>query len=406
MRKEGFGGLVSLSEALETLRAMAAPVGNEKVELDNALGRVLAEDIVSEISVPHFRKSAMDGFAVIASDTFGAGNTGPLKLTVVDSAMPGMASAREVKQGECIEIATGAPLPQGADSVLMVEYTEAKGEKLTVYKSVAPGENVVEIGSDMKKGTRVLKEGTRLNSMRTGVLASLGISSVSIRKRPVVGVLSSGNEVVSIGEPLSEGTIYNINSRTITDALLEQGCEVVDFGIARDRREELKSAISKGMEKCDFLLVSGGSSLGSEDLMKEVVSELGELLIHGIAVKPGKPTVVARIEGKLMIGLPGYPTSALSNFHILVLPVLDKMTGMRREERIVEANLTRKIVSSIGRYEFLPVKVEEKQGERLAVPVLRGSSAITTLATADGFVEISENTEVLKKDETVRVKLF
>jgi molybdopterin molybdotransferase len=320
--------------------------------------------------------------------------------------MPGMSSAKTVKPGNCIEIATGAPLPHGADSVLMVEYTEAKGDKLIIYKSVAPGENVVKIGSDIEKGTSVLKQGTRLNAMRTGVLASIGISSVPVRKKPIVGVMSSGNEVVSLGEPLGEGTIYNINSRTITDALLEEGCEVVDLGIARDRREELETKISEGMARCDFLLVSGGSSLGSEDLMKEVVSELGKLLIHGIAVKPGKPTVIARIKGKLMIGLPGYPTSALSNFHILVLPVLDKMTGVRREERVVEAILARKIVSSIGRYEFLPVKVEEKQGQRSAIPVLRGSSAITTLATADGFVEILENTEIIKKNEMVRVKLF
>ncbi|MBU1198785.1 MAG: molybdopterin molybdenumtransferase MoeA [Nanoarchaeota archaeon] len=408
--KQGFGKLVSLREAKKIISNITKEVDDERVSLDKALHRVLSEDIVSDIDVPHFRKSAMDGFAVIASDTFGASNTNSKELKIIDKVIAGIVSKKKLKKGECIEITTGAAMPEGADAVLMVEYTEKEKDKLVFYKSVAPGDNVIKIGSDVKKGSLLLKRGTLLDPRLTGVLSSIGKKTILVKKIPRISVLSTGNEIISADKELEIGKIYDINSRTLIDSIKEMHCIPLDLGVVGDEEEVLKKKIIEGVEKSDLVIMSGGSSLGSEDLTKEVVQELGELLVHGIAVKPGKPVIIAKIKGKAFIGLPGYPTSALSNFHIMVKPVIHSMLGLKEEKNFVEAKLARKIASTIGRYEFLAVKLErsgEKDKEELiAVPVMKGSSAITTMSTADGFVEIDENTEVLNKRESVKVSLF
>lgn len=407
MAKAGFGKLISLAQAKEIIGTHIHELGSEEVKLEEALGRVLAEDIISPIDVPHFRKSAMDGFALTASDTFGVSNTTPKDFGLIDVIMPGETSSGRIGPGECAEIATGAPLPDGTDAVVMVEYTETSRDRVTVYKSVAPGENVIEIGSDIKKGATILRKGTLLNPRLIGLLSSTGVSAIPVKAKPKVAVLSTGNELIRPPGELERGKVYDINSRTIIDALLEQNCRPIDLGIVRDDRDELTSKIIEGIEKSDLVLVSGGSSLGSTDLLVDVIKGVGEALIHGIAVKPGKPTIVGKIGKKLVIGLPGHPTSALSNFYILVVPLLRKMVGsIGPPERCVEAELTRKVASSIGRYEFLAVKIIAEDSKRYAEPVLSGSSAITTLATADGFVEIEENVEVIEKAEIVKVKLF
>ncbi|MEA3254374.1 MAG: gephyrin-like molybdotransferase Glp [Candidatus Altiarchaeota archaeon] len=406
MTKEGFGRLVSLEEAIRLVNENIPGLGDEEVKIPEALNRILAEDVVAGIDVPHFRKSAMDGFAVIARDTFGAGNTSPRELTIVDSISAGVVSRKKVVSGSCVELTTGAPMPEGADAVLMVEYTEREGDKLVIYKGVTPTENVIGVGSDVASGTKVFSKGTRLNPRYTGVLSSLGLSGVFVKKKPKVAVLSTGNEVMSAGTVLKKGKIYDINSRTLIDSLRERDCEVVDLGVARDNEKEIRERISEGVKASDLVLVSGGSSLGTEDLLVDVITRLGELLVHGIAVKPGKPTIIGRVKNRLVIGLPGYPTSALSNFYILIIPLLERMQGITSTENLVEAKLTRKIASTIGRYEFLSVKITTRNNKRYAEPVLRGSSAITTLANADGFVAISENTEVVNKGEIVEVNLF
>lgn len=406
MAKEGFSMLVSLGEALDVIVGNAPGLGFELAKTSDCLGRVLAEDVVAGIDVPHFRKAAMDGFAVVAEDTFNASNTSPGELEIIDSISAGMVSRRKLTSGKCIEIATGAPVPAGANAVLMVEYTEVENGNLVVYKSVAPGENIIEVGSDIKKGTRMFSKGVVLNPRYCGVLVSLGIQSISVKIKPKVAVLSTGNEILKGGERLEMGKVYDINSRTLIDSLRERGCEVFDLGVVGDDREEIKKKILEGVGGSDFMILSGGSSLGRGDMITEIVSDLGELLIQGIAVKPGKPTIVGKIGGKLVIGLPGYPTSALSNFYILVIPLLERMFGACFERRVVEAELTRKVASTVGRYEFLPVRIMVKNGRRYAKPVLRGSSAITTLASADGFAGISGNTEVVNKGEVVEVILF
>ncbi len=382
--KQGFGKLASLKEAKETIFSLIKEKDSEVINIDDSLNRVLAEDITAEIDVPHFRKSAMDGFAVRAEDTFNASNTSPKELT------------------EYSEIATGALLPKDMDAVLMVEYAEKVNDKIRIYKAVTPGENVINIGSDVKKEDLLFKKATILNPRYIGVLASQGIKELKVKKKPRIAYFSTGNEILNLNEKLVDGKIYDINSFTIENSIIDSGCDVISLGIVKDDKEEIKNRILEGIEQTDFLLLSGGSSLGSKDFMVEAVNELGEVLVHGIAVKPGKPVLVGKIKDKLILGLPGYPTSALSNFYILVAPIIHKMLGIKPETKTLEAKLSRKIVSTTGRYEFMAVKLENNE----AIPVMKGSSSITTLAEADGFIEIDENTEVIEKGSVVKVRLF
>ena len=384
--KQGFGKLASLKEAIEIMNSLVREKDNESIKLDNSLNRVLAGEVTAKIDVPHFRRAAMDGFAVRAETTFGASNANP----------------KELDKEDCIEIVTGALLPENMDSVLMVEYTEKYDKKIRICKAVTPGENVINIGSDIKKGNLLLKKGTVLSPRFIGVLASQGMKEILVKKKPVIAYFSTGNEILNLNERLEQGKVYDINSFTIKNSIVNENCEVIDLGIAKDDKEEIKNKILEGIGKADFLLLSGGSSLGEKDFMLEAVKELGEVLVHGIAVKPGKPVLIGKVKGKLVVGLPGYPTSALSNFYILVLQLIDKMLERKREIKTVKARLSKKIVSTVGRYEFLAVKLDNN----IAIPIQKGSSAITTLTEADGFIEIDENTEVLEKDSLVEVRLF
>ncbi len=425
--KAGFGKLASLEEAKDVLFKQAPQVESMEVSLSQAVGFVLAEDVKAEINVPHFVKSAMDGYAVRAEDTFEAADSRPITLNLIGSIEPGMRLERAIVRGGCFEIATGAPLPEGADAVVMVEYTEqtcksaaqpkhrkavpilrqcrkaSEENEVKIHRSVAPGANVVEVGSDIEKGKTVLSKGTVLEPGHIGVLAALGRKNIAVRRGVKVGLLSTGEEILGPGERLTPGKVYDINYWTIEAALRKENCEVINLGLAKDDTQSLKEKILKGIKLADLVLLSGGSSLGGGDLVGEVIEDLGKLLIHGIAVKPGKPTMVGTVEGKLVIGLPGYPMSALSNYYILIEPLLLKMMGGKEEPRYAEAKLSRKVASTIGRFEFLPVRL---QGGDWALPVSKGSSAITSLALANGFIEIGENVEVLNKEEKVKVRLF
>ena len=400
--KQGFGKLASLEEAKKIIFSLVKEKENEKLRLENALNRVLAQNIVAKIDVPHFKKSAMDGFAVMAEDTFGASNTNPKELTIIGRIKIGQVAKKELKSNQCVEIATGAPLAKNADAVLMVEYCEKVDNKIILYKAVTPGENVIDVGSDIKKGSLLLKKGTVLGPRFIGLLASQGIKEILVKKSPKIAYFSTGNEILPIDGQLEEGKIYDINSFTIIGSIKEQGCDALFLGILEDDKELIKQKIGEALEMADFLLLSGGSSLGEEDLTAEAVKELGEVLVHGIAIKPGKPVLIGKVKNKLILGLAGYPASALSNFYILVLPMIDRMLGAKRKPRIVKGKITKKIVSTIGRYEFLPVRINEDR----AIPIQKGSSAIASLADADGFIEIDENTEVLEKGAEVEIKLF
>lgn len=403
--KPGFGRLATLSQLFDILDAHPINLEAETIPLSDGLHRVLASDIRAGIDVPHFAKAAMDGYAVIAADTFASTDAAPKTLEVVATVMPGDPVAQSVAEGSCIEIGTGAPLPPGADAVVMVEYTEPDEDtpgRVRIRKGVAPRENVVEIGSDVTSGETVLLTGTYLEPRHLGVLAAIRQFSIDVYRRPRVALFSTGPEIVGEGGALEPGRIFDINSHTLKGALISDGCEVIDLGIVPDDPDALVSAIEKGLAEGDLVMLSGGSSLGGGDLVTEVFARTGEMLIHGVAVKPGKPVVVGVAQGKLMIGLPGYPMSALSDYYIFVRPHLRKTLGLRSGPAFLEATMARKHPSTVGRYEFLPVKLENGD----AHPLTKGSSSITALASADGFVEIDENTEVVEKGERVRVRLF
>jgi len=402
VNKQGFGKLASLDEAFAILKGILKKTGAEEVPIEEANGRIIAYDIVAGIDVPGFRKSAMDGYAVIAEDTFGASNTNPRQLKIVESVTAGVVPVKDIKAGECIQITTGAPMPDSATAVLMVEYAETQGSNVTYYRPCTPGENVIKAGSDISTGDVLFNSGTKLNPRFLGVISSLGVSKLKVAKAPVIAYFSTGNEVTAVNEKLQPGKIYDINSRTVVETLKEHGCTVHFLGVIRDDLSQIKAAIREKLGDSDLVVLSGGSSLGGEDFMVEAVKDLGEVLVHGIASKPGKPVLIGKVNGKLVLGLPGYPTSALSNVYSLVLPVIYWMMDSEMHRPVVSAKLSRKVASTIGRYEFLPVRIEDGR----AVPVMKGSSAITTMSLAHGYIEIDENTEVVNKDQQVEVNLF
>jgi molybdopterin molybdotransferase len=416
--KPGFGRLATLGEVFDILYSNLPALGQESVPVADAFHRVAAKDVIASIDVPHFVKAAMDGYAVRASDTFGATDSAPSRLEVAGSVWPGQVPESPVVAGVCFEIGTGAPLPEGADAVVMVEYTELSDSsgssqapgRVSVRKGVAPRENVVEVGSDVRAGAVVIAAGTLIEPRHLGVLAACGLSGIEIVKRPRVALFSTGPELVPAGGRLAPGSIYDINTYTLRAALQADGCEVVDLGIVPDDQAALDAALSKALEEGDFTLLSGGSSLGGGDLVGDAFTRAGKMLIHGAAVKPGKPVVIGIAETaagsetvpKIMIGLPGYPMSALSDYYIFVQPFIRRALGTQVRPTFVEAVLARKHPSTVGRYEFVPVRLV---GDR-AVPLTKGSSSISALADADGFVEIDENIEVLSEGEQVRVRLF
>ncbi|MFX0091628.1 MAG: gephyrin-like molybdotransferase Glp [Candidatus Hodarchaeota archaeon] len=408
MSKGGFGTLTSLDKAKGIFESLKVKLGEEEVPLSEADQRFLSRSIQAPISVPHFRKSAMDGYAVRSEDTIGATYDKAKTLKVIEVIHAGDKPSKTLSPGTCVEITTGAPLPESADSVLMVEYTESLSEdSIAIYKPVAPSENVIAVGSDIKQGSDIFSKGIRLDSRRLGVLSALGFQTIWVFRPLRVGLLSTGDEVVPPGTPLETGKIYDINSVTIFHALQHDGCQVVPLGIAKDDPQRLLEAIQEGIkEKADFVLLSGGSSLGAEDYVVQIIKENGTLLLAGVATKPGKPTIVGKIDEVPVIGLPGHPMSALSIYYVLVRRLIWESYNFDAKPIFVQGRLTRKVVSSLGRHQFLPVHLSQEEGILKVHPILKGSSAITGIATADGFIEISERTEVLESGKEVKVTLF
>lgn len=398
-----FGALLSFEEAKRVVEANIKPVNRvETVSIDDAVGRVLAEDIVAALSIPSFNRAAMDGYAVKAKDTFNSGQLNPKVLNLIGELHAGETPRERVNDEQCLQIATGAMMPKGADAVVMVEDTETENGRVKVFKSVYPGANVGKKGEDIKEGALVLREGFVLEPGRVGVLASQGLNQIRVYEKPRVVVIPTGEEVVEVGKKLRQGQLYDINSHTIASLVKANGGIPYRVGIAGDNLDELRVTITEAL-KSDLVVLSGGSSVGEKDLLVDVLQDWGEVLFHGIQVKPGKPTLFAIIEGKPLFGMPGYPTSCLINAYLFILPVVRKMAHLPpRRGETVEARLGRRVQGSVGRRQFLTVKIEN--GE--AVPVFKESGAITSVAEADGYIEIAENIDLLEKGEPVTVTLF
>lgn len=397
----GFLKVVSLEEALRVIESFGIEAKVEEVPVGEALGRVLAEDIKAPIDVPPFDRATVDGYALRAEDTFMASESEPVRLKLVGQINAGDVPEIKLEKGQAVGISTGAPLPEGADAVAMLEEVDVEGDGVLIYKPHYPQAGVMKAGADIARGTVVLKAPKRLTFKDTALLSALGYERVRVFRRPRVAVISTGNEIILPGEELRPGRIYDINGRAITDAIRELGGEAVFLGIARDDEASLREKLLEGL-KYDMVILSGGASAGVRDLTSAIIEELGKVHVHGIAIQPGKPTIIGEIDGKPIFGLPGYPTSCLTNFTLLVAPLLRQLLGLSGEKRSVRKRLAHKVFSVKGRRQFLPVRVEGEE----AVPILKGSGAVTSFIGADGFIEVPETVEILEEGEEVEVFLF
>jgi molybdopterin molybdotransferase len=395
---------IPLDEARALIDGAVRPIARtERVALAQANGRVIARDITSTVDVPPFSRAGMDGYAVRAEDTFGASRQEPRVLRCIEQVFTGQVPTRTVATGECIEIATGAPLPSGADAVVMVEESEkdASGDVL-IFTPVYPRQNVGKQGADIQAGQVVLREGDVLNPSRVGALAALGGTSVDVYARPRVAILSTGNEIVDPGQPLAPGHIYDINKFTLSTIVAEHGGVPETHRTAADTLEDLSRAIDECLD-ADLLVFSGGSSVGERDLILDIIVAKGEILFHGIAVKPGKPTAFGIIRDRLVFGMPGYPTSCLSNAYMLLVPLLRRMARLPAHSiRTVSAPIGHRIVSTTGRHQFYTVRLVDG----VAQPAFKASGDITSMSLADGYIEIPAQTDIVEKGEVVEVKLF
>ncbi|WP_461866250.1 molybdenum cofactor synthesis domain-containing protein [Thermococcus sp.] len=394
--------VIPLEEALKIINLLPLEAEVEEVHIENALGRTLAEDVKSPINVPPFDRATVDGYAVRSEDTWMASESEPVRLKVIGEINAGEAAEFTLNKGESIYISTGAPLPKGADAVIQFEDVDRENNEVVIYKPAYPALGVMKAGTDVSANKPLLRKGQRLGFKETALLSAVGFDKVRVFKKPRIAVISTGNEIVLPGKRLKYGQIYDINGRAIADAVRELGGESVFLGIARDEKENLRELILKGIECCDIILLSGGASGGMRDLTASIIEELGEVKAHGIAIQPGKPTIIGLIDGKPIFGLPGYPTSCLTNFTLLVAPLIRKLLGGSYEHTTTRKKLAYKVFSVKGRRQFLPVRIE---GEK-AIPILKGSGAVTSFVEADGFIEVPENVEILEEDEEVEVILF
>jgi molybdopterin molybdotransferase len=394
---------IPLDEARALIDAAARPITRtERVPLADANGRVVARDVIAAVDVPPFSRAGMDGYAVRAEDTFGASRQEPKTLRCIEQVFTGQVPSRTTGPGECTEIATGAPMPDGADAVVMVEETWADGDAVQIVVTATAGQNIGRQGQDIRKGQLALAAGTVLTASRVGAIAALGHVEVLVYARPRVAILSTGNEVVAPGEPLAPGQIYDINSSTLAAVVAEHGGVPVVHRTAVDTLEDLSRAVDECLAD-DVLVFSGGSSVGTRDLMLDVVRAKGEVLFHGIAVKPGKPTAFGRIGGKLAFGMPGYPTSCLTNAYVLLVPVLRRMARLPAQSiRVERMPLAARVSSTPNRHQFYTVRVDAGR----AWPAFKASGDITSMSQADGYIEIDADTTVVEAGTDVDVKFF
>jgi molybdopterin molybdotransferase len=429
-----FASVIPLEEALQILSQAAIPIPldrTERLDLDDAAGRVLAADVRAARDVPAFDRSAMDGYAVRARDTQGASRTHPVALRALGRVYAGETAEIAVETGTCIEIATGAPLPAGADAVVMVEDTQVAGAgdlaevanvdgadkvggDVQVFAEIRLRQHVVSRGADMREGDPLLAAGAHLTASRIGAIAALGIGQVDVYQRPHVAILPTGDELTPLDRPLKPGHVYDVNRYTLAAVVRQHGGLPQVFPTVADSLDAVRHAITgiatiaNSRERTDagpidLLVLTGGSSVGEHDLVIDILREQGEVLFHGIAVKPGKPTALARIGRLLVLGMPGNPTSCLSNAYVLLVPLLRGTARLPpHRPEAVEATLTVAIESPRDRHQFMPVRIVEGQ----ATPTFKGSGEITSLSRADGYFEIPTSTTRVDAGTIVKVTLY
>lgn len=401
-----FGAVLPFEEACRLIRENARPVGrHESVPLGQASGRVIAADLPAPFDVPGFARSAMDGYAVHSASLASASDASPVTLVLGGRARPGRLPDTEVTATTCIDIATGAPLPAGADAVVMVEHTHRDDTRVRFTRPAAPGQHVSPRGHDVREAAVVLRAGDVLSPARLGVAASFGLRTVPVLARPIVALVSSGDELRDGDEttgPLPAGCIFDAN-RTMLAAICEEaGAEVRRLPLVRDTREAWHAAFAAAAD-ADLIVCSGGSSVGEQDFGAEILAARGEVLFHGIAVKPGKPTGFARVGAQLVLAMPGNPTSCLSNAYVLLRPLVHRLAGLPESSPVTrEATLSHGVRSPVDRLQFYPVRLDGNQ----ARPVFKGSGDVTSLSDADGWIEIPVGVTELAAGTRVVVLLY
>jgi len=401
-RLKGFTKLTDVDDALQSFLSQLKPerLGSEQVPLSEALGRVTAEDIRAKYNLPRFDRSAVDGYALQAKDTFGVSAFNPKVFKLTEG---------KVHENEAKELWTGKPVPEGADAVVMLEYTKKFEDKVEVGKAVTPGRNVSKMGEDVAKGNVAVEAGIRLNPHHLGLLAALGETHVPVVRKPKVAILATGNELVEMGQKLEHGKIVETNRLMFSTLCTELGAEPLNLGLAKDDLNEITAKIKEGLKQADAVITTGGTSVGYPDLVPLAVNKLGKpgIVVHGIAIRPGMPTALAILDEKPVFVLSGNPVAATVGFEAFARPTLLKLLGIDEARPAVEAKLTRRVAGVLGRRVFLRVRVFEKDGGFFAEPVrVTGSGVITTMTKANGYVIIPENREGVEEGESVRVHLF
>ena len=387
---------------IETEFAQVA--GTEQVSLRAAMGRVLAQDIAATEYVPDFDRSTVDGYAVRARDTFGCSDAIPAILPLQGEVFMGEGAEFQLNPEECVAVPTGGAIPQGADSVVMVEYTEDYGDgTIGIAKSVAPGQNMIFRGDDVHPGKVILRKGRVLSSQDIGALAAIGCTQVPVSKKLTVGILSTGDELVPPEVTPKAGQVRNVNGPMLEAMLATFGVDVINYGIVIDDEALLSQTVTKAVSECDAVLLSGGSSVGVKDAACRIIESMGSLLLHGIAIKPGKPTILGKAGCKPLVGLPGHPVAAYFITKLFVLPILSLLQGRKQEVYTTTAKVTESVSANHGRAQYHCCRLERRDGELYAHPIRGKSGLITTLAGADGYFCIDRDCEGLPKYAEIQV---
>ncbi len=384
------------------------------LDIDDSLGRICSADIAADEDLPAFPRSTVDGYAVKSSDTFSASETMPAYLTLSGEIFMGREADFKLAKEGAGKIPTGGMLPEGADAVLMFEHVQTVDETMIeVLKPVGPWENVVRQGEDVRSGDVVLKKGHRMRPQDIGACAGLGITGINVYERPVVSIISTGDEVVPASSPTETGQVRDINSYLMKGMIIEAGCRPVRKGIFKDHYETIRSVIEESMRDSDMVLVSGGTSVGTKDMIARIISDIGDpgLLFHGVSIKPGKPLIGGIIQGIPIFGLPGHPAAVSICFEIFIQPLLRRLSGLIERfpesgRPVLQAKVSRNISSSQGREEHIRVIIEKREDGLWALPVISKSGLISTLVKADGTIVIPLHRNGIEKGETVEVRLF
>jgi molybdopterin molybdotransferase len=407
--KKGFKRLTPISDALKTILSEIEPLKSELMHVKDCLNRALAEDIVARYDVPMFDRSAMDGYAIRSEDSFGTSVTNPVYLKIAGRVEIGTVPDIEIHAGEAAQIMTGAALPRGTDAVIKVEDTRERGNDIEVIKPYPPGKNVSTRGEDVKDGDIVLRRGHLLHPHDIGIIVASGYDQINVIKKPKVSIISTGSELIDPGEKLEPGKIFDVNNATLSNLVQQYHAIPYLTRRVKDDKNELMRTLEEAIEQTDVIVFSGGSSVGEYDIIDEIILQKGELLVQGVAMRPGAPTLVGVINKKPVFGLPGSPVAAMISFDVFVRPTLQTLLGMTPYDPkpIVKAILKRSIPSEVGRRDFARVKLLREDDNLYADLVrVRGSAIISSLVKANGIIEVSEEREGLSKGETVDVKLF